>query len=96
MRSAAQQLESADNLMELWEGLFPDYALPTRTQFLNWAEMCTEQIAAYAFNRAARKAQKQKDTDPLSPERLGRYITGIIVNQRDGKHVFDTRKEKTA
>lgn len=88
LNSAAQQLESADNLTELWEGLLPEYNVPSRAQFLNWAEMCSEQIGAYAINRAARKAHRQKDTDPMDGERLSRYITSIMVHERDGNRTF--------
>lgn len=86
--SAAQQLESADNLQELWEGLLPNITAPDRCQFLRWADLCSERVAAYAINRAARKALRQQTTDPLDTDRLSRYVTGIIVNERENRHTF--------
>lgn len=86
---AAQQLTAANNLAELWRGLLPDHQQPSRAQFLTWAGMCSEETAAYALNRAARKAQRQKMAGtPMDGERLGRYITGIMRNERDGRHQF--------
>lgn len=87
MQNAAQQLRAADTLTELWKGLLPDYEAPGRAQFLTWAEMVTEETAAYAINRAARKARREV----MTAERLGRYITGVMKNEREGRHVFATR-----
>jgi hypothetical protein len=93
MSNAMQQLRSADSLAELWRGLLPDYELPSREQFLTWAAMCSEDTAVFALNRAARKARNQKQTGiPLDGERLGRYVTGIICNERDGRHIFNERR----
>lgn len=91
--NAAQQLQTADNLAELWAGLLPDYRLPSRSQFLTWAAMCSEEVATYALNRAARKAHKQQEAGaPLDADALGRYLTGIMRNERDGRHEFPERR----
>ena len=88
--NATQQLEAANNLAELWAGLLPEYQLPSKAQFLTWAQMCPEETAVYALNRAARKARKQElSGDRLGPERIGRYVTGIICNERAGRHIFN-------
>lgn len=84
MYNAAQQLEVAANLESLWKGLFPRNDSPGRLQFLAWASMCPEDTAVYAFNRAARKLRRELMTD----EQLGRYITGVLKNERDGRHAF--------
>lgn len=97
MNNAAQQLKCADNLTELWKGLFPEDQIPDRTQFLTWAGMCSEETAAFAFNRAARKARNQKQAGtPLDGNRLGRYITGIIRNEREGRHIFNNERRNIA
>jgi hypothetical protein len=97
MHSAAQQLEAADALAELWKGLLPEQELPDRAQFLTWAAMCPEETAVFALNRAARKARNQKIAgDPLDGERLGRYITGIIRNEREGRHIFNNEGRNAA
>jgi hypothetical protein len=82
--NAAQQLETADNLSTLWRGLFPDHQLPSRGQLLTWAAMVPEATAVYAFNRAANKVRRE----PMTADRLGRYISGIITNERAGRHTF--------
>jgi hypothetical protein len=46
--------------------------------------MSPEDTAVYAFNRAARKVQRE----PMDNEQLGRYISGVMRNERDGRHVF--------
>lgn len=97
MNNAREQLKAADALTQLWTGLFPDYELPSRAQFLTWSSMCPEEIAAHAFNRAARKALRQRlSGSPLSPERLGRYISGIIVNERNNRHCFSPLEGRAA
>jgi hypothetical protein len=86
-----QQLRAADALTELWKGLLPDDEAPSKTQFLTWAAMCSENIAAYALNRAARKAYRLRAAGSLwTSEQLGRYVTSIMKNERDGRHIFDT------
>lgn len=82
--SAAKQLEAADSLTALWKGLLPDHALPSRAQFLTWAAMASEETATYAINRAARKVRRVS----MDADRLGRYISGIVLNERDGRHIF--------
>jgi hypothetical protein len=82
--SAAQQLEAANNLAELWRGLLPDYDLPSRSQFLTWAGMVPEETAAYAINRAANKVRRV----PMNADQLGWYTTGIMLNEREGRHAF--------
>jgi len=96
--NSAEQLETADNLQELWEGLLPGFPVPLRSQFLRWTEICSDRIVTYAINRGARKALRQQETDPMTADQLGRYITGIIVNEREGNHRFTPAptKEKTA
>jgi hypothetical protein len=81
---ASQQLEVAANLEVLWKGLFPNHSCPGRLQFLTWVSMSPEDTAVYAFNRAARKVQRE----PMDEEQLGRYISGVMKNERDGRHVF--------
>jgi hypothetical protein len=83
-KAAQQQLEIAANLETLWKGLFPSHDCPGRLQFLTWASMYSEETAVYAFNRACRKVQRE----PMDDEHLGRYISGIMKNERDGRHVF--------
>lgn len=92
MNNAAQQLRVADNLTDLWTGLLPDYPAPTRAQFLEWAGMASEEIASHAVNRAARKARREQQQTrvPMTAERLGRYVTGIVRNEREGRHNFTT------
>ncbi len=82
---ASQQLEVAANLETLWKGLFPLHACPDRLQFLTWASMSPEDTAVYAFNRGARKIQRE----PMNDEQLGRYISGIMKNEREGRYVFN-------
>ncbi len=83
--NATKQLEIANNLTELWAGLLPDYDLPNRGQFLTWAAMTSEETAAYALNRAASKVRRT----PMTSDQLGRYVSGIMRNEREGRHVFD-------
>lgn len=83
-QSAAKQLEVAANLEALWKGLFPTHNCPDRLQFLTWASMSPEDTAVYAFNRAARKVQRESMDD----EQLGRYISGIVRNEREGRRIF--------
>ena len=87
---ASQQLEVAASLEALWKGLFPRHPCPDRLQFLTWASMSPEDTAVYAFNRAARKVQRE----PMDNEQLGRYVSGIMKNEREGKHVFDSRSRE--
>lgn len=97
MSNAMQQLNTADALTELWKGLLPDYDVPSRMQFLTWASMCSEDVAAHALNRAARKAQRQQLAgEPLDSERLGRYATGVMRNERDGRHKFTSERRNAA
>lgn len=83
--NATQQLETADNLSALWRGLFPDHELPSRGQLLTWAAMVPEATAVYALNRAANKVRRE----PMTADRLGRYISGVIKNERAGRHTFN-------
>ena len=83
--NATQQLETADNLSALWRGLLPDHELPSRGQQLTWAAMVPEATAVYALNRAANKVRRE----PMTADRLGRYISGIIRNERAGRHMFN-------
>ena len=96
--AAQQQLDEASSLSELWKGLLPQYEIPSRAQFLLWAAMCPGETAVYALNRAARKAWRARMAGtPMGVEHIGRYITGIIRNERDGRHVFNTpRREALA
>lgn len=88
--NATQQLKAADNLMALWQGLLPGYEAPPRSQFAMWAGMVSESDCAYALNRAARKALKQALAgQPLDSERIARYLSGIILNERAGRHKFN-------
>ena len=82
--SAAKQLEVAANLERLWAGLFTGHTLPSKRQFLTWASMSGESTLVYAFNRASRKASRE----PMDADQLGRYISGIARNEREGRHVF--------
>jgi hypothetical protein len=84
--NAAKQLEIADTLTRLWEGLFPQYELPSRVQFLTWSVMTTAETAAYAFNRAARKVRHES----MDADQLGRYVSGIMRNEREGRHKFNS------
>lgn len=95
--NATQQLETAESLTKLWRGLLPDYEPPSRVQFLTWAAMCSETIAAHALNRAARKAQRQRAAGmPMAPEQLGRYVTSVMRNERDGRHTFTNERHTAA
>lgn len=74
-----RQFEVADGLAKLWKGLLPSHTLPSRSQFLQWSAMGPETLAVYALNRAARKALREG----FDAERVGRYVTSIIRNERD-------------
>jgi hypothetical protein len=59
--------------------------------------MGSEELAAYALNRAARKARRaQTAGNPMDDERLGRYVSGIIRNEREGRHTFATEERVMA
>lgn len=47
------QLDFADALAELWKGLLPNADLPSRQQFLMWADLAPENIVTFAFNKVA-------------------------------------------
>jgi hypothetical protein len=89
MFNATQQLRVADNLAQLWVGLMADYEAPSRAQFLEWAGMAPEETAVYVLNRAARKDRRERQKGlPMDSERLGRYVTGTLRNEREGRHTF--------
>jgi hypothetical protein len=89
MMDAAQQIRAADDLMALWRVLLPEHKEPGQAQLLAWIGMHSPETAAFALNRAARKARRQQsDGTPMDSEHLGRYITGVVRNQRDGRHIF--------
>jgi hypothetical protein len=88
--NATKQLELADTLTILWRGLFPDFETPAQTQFLTWAATASESTTAYAFNRARSKSRRQ----PMTADQLGRYISGILRNEREGRHIFPQKENQ--
>ena len=89
MMDATQQISAANSLMELWQGILPDYETPEKGQFLAWVGMHSPETATFAINRVGRKVRKMREAGvPMDIEHIRRYVTGVVRNQRDGRHVF--------
>ena len=84
MTTITDQLVRAEQLETLWQGLFPDLESPGRGQFLRWADMGAE-TAAYALNRAARKALRMAATaEPMTAYDVARYVTAVMRDEIAG------------
>jgi hypothetical protein len=90
MNTMTQQLNMADSLQQLWEGLMPAVEVPERSEFITWASMADEKILHFTVNRVARKYFKcLKENKPMTANDVQRYMTSVIFNEIHGNRKFD-------
>lgn len=76
------QIEVAEDLMDIWEASIPGAELPPRTKFVQWAGMAEPEVLAHAIRRTSRRNYNSKQKGiSLTSDQLQAYVTGVIGNE---------------
>lgn len=80
------QIETAEDLMDIWEASLPSSELPPRTKFVQWAGMADPEVLAHAIRRTSRRNHNSKLKGiVLTSDQLQAYVTGVIGNELKDK-----------
>jgi hypothetical protein len=76
-------LERIDATKRLWQIAIPQCPAPPEAQLLRWLDDFEDDEMEHAIRRTSKKF-RTVPIELLVPDRVYRYVTGVLVNERNG------------